>query len=72
MFLKTGVYTLDGVTARRWRQPLMVGDWRNLAPASRLRRQFAGDQSMKIILYILGFFALIGILLVAGCFKLVF
>jgi hypothetical protein len=27
---------------------------------------------MKIILYILGFFALIGILLVAGCFKILF
>lgn len=27
---------------------------------------------MKIILYILGFFALIGFLLVAGCFKMVF
>jgi len=27
---------------------------------------------MKILLYILGFFALIGILLVAGCFKLIF
>jgi hypothetical protein len=28
--------------------------------------------AMKILLYIVGFFALIGILLVAGCFKLVF
>jgi len=27
---------------------------------------------MKIILYILGFFALLGILMVAGCFKLIF
>ena len=27
---------------------------------------------MKIILYVLGFFALIGFLLIAGCFKLVF
>jgi len=27
---------------------------------------------MKIILYILGFFALLGILLVAGCFKVLF
>ena len=33
----------------------------------------AGDTDvMKIILYILGFFALIGFLMVAGCFKLVF
>jgi len=27
---------------------------------------------MKIILYVLGAFALIGILLVGGCFKLIF
>jgi hypothetical protein len=27
---------------------------------------------MKIILYVLGFLALIGFLVVAGCFKLVF
>lgn len=49
-----------------------LGEFRNLARASRLERQFAGDHAMKIILYILGFFALIGILLVAGCFKMVF
>lgn len=28
--------------------------------------------AMKILLYIVGFFALIGFLLVAGCFKMVF
>jgi len=27
---------------------------------------------MKILLYIVGFFALLGFLLVAGCFKMIF
>jgi len=27
---------------------------------------------MKILLYVVGFFALIGFLLVAGCFKMIF
>jgi len=31
-----------------------------------------GGRAVKIIVYILGFFALLGILLVAGCFKLIF
>jgi len=31
-----------------------------------------GSPALKILLYILGFFALIGILMVAGCFKLIF
>jgi hypothetical protein len=30
------------------------------------------ESPMKILLYVVGFFALIGFLLVAGCFKMVF
>lgn len=43
------------------------------SPATAVPRRKSGvTTAMKILLYVVGFFALIGFLLVAGCFKMVF